>query len=119
MQENLGQLLMLEHLLEDHTGVEGNLLVIVAGEGGEDDLRLGGQVLDGGPPSADLPPEEVVEYLDDVLARLELEAVDVGDDLMEEIGVVRFLRELGDDLGEGIWRDIVNIFRKINSFSEY
>jgi hypothetical protein len=43
-------------------------------------------------PRANLPSEKVVEDLDDILASLELEASDVRNKVMEEVGAISLLR---------------------------
>lgn len=95
---------MLQHLLQYHARIQRDLLVLVPRERREDDLALArrGHPLDGRPPRADLPPEEVVEDLDDVLARLEFEAGDVLDEEVQEVGVVGLLGELGDEFRGGV-----------------
>ena len=102
VQQDLRQVLVSEHLAEDHAGVEGDLLVPVAIEGGEQDVRFGTEILDGGEPRADLPPEQIVEDLDHILARLELELVDVQEQVVQQVGAVRLLRELRHELGQRV-----------------
>jgi hypothetical protein len=102
IEEDLAQLLVTQHLLEDHARVQRDLLVLVSGERSEDDLVLCGEVLDGRPPRADLAAQEVVEDLDDVFAGLELEAGDVEDQVMQEVGGICFLGKLGDQFRQGV-----------------
>jgi hypothetical protein len=45
---------MPKHLLEDHTGVEGDLFVLVASESSEDDIWSPSDVIDGWPSRTDL-----------------------------------------------------------------
>ena len=88
---------MAQHLLEYHSCIESDFLVLVPCKGGEDDFVLGREVLDGRPSGAYLPAKEVVEYLNDVFAGFEFESVEVEQEVVEEIGVVGFLSELGYD----------------------
>lgn len=76
VQQNLAQLLVLQHLLEHHARVERDLLILIPRERRKDDVRLRRQILDSGPPRANLSSEEVVEYLHDVLPGLKLEPRD-------------------------------------------
>jgi hypothetical protein len=48
-QEDLTQTLVAQHLADDHARVQCDLLVLVPLEGGEDDLRLGCDVIYGRP----------------------------------------------------------------------
>ena len=58
---------MSEHLLENHTRVEANLLILVPAERREQDLWLAIEVLDGGESRADLSSQQAIEDLDNVL----------------------------------------------------
>lgn len=49
VEQDLCEGLVPEHLAQDHARVERYLLVLVRFERGEDDLGLGGDVVDGGP----------------------------------------------------------------------
>jgi len=91
-----------EHFLEDHAGVEGDVLVLVAGKDGKEDVALRGDILDGGEAGAELAAEEAGEDVCDVLAGLKVEAGDVLNEEEEEVGVVCLLRELSEDLGDGL-----------------
>jgi hypothetical protein len=47
-----------------------------------------------------LPPQEVVENVDGILASFKVKTCDVEDEVMQKVGIVRFLGELGDEF----WR---------------
>ena len=64
---------MPEHLSEYHTSIKRNFLIGVPVKRGKQNLWLGVEVLDGGKSGADLPSEQVVKDLNDILSRLELE----------------------------------------------
>ena len=97
IQQNLRQRLMPEHFLEHHPRIKRDLFLLIALESGKEDLRLFREVFNSRPPRTDLPPQEVVEYLDDVFAGFEFESVEVEQEVVQEIGVVGFLSELGYD----------------------
>jgi len=61
---------------------------------GEDDLRLGADVLHGRGSSPDLPPQNVVEDVDGILLALEVDPVEVGQDQQQQAGVVRLLKQV-------------------------
>jgi hypothetical protein len=63
-----------KHLLEYHPRIEGNIFVFVARKRRKDDLVLPTEVLDRWQSRADLATEKVIEYLYNVLARLEVES---------------------------------------------
>jgi len=87
-----------QHLLEDHAGVESHLFVLVTSEDGEDDLWLCGEVLDSRPPRADLPAQEVVEYLYDILPGLKFEPADVEDEVVQQVCLICLLGQLSEEL---------------------
>ena len=68
---------MFEHLLKYHPRIQGDIFVFVARKRRKDDLVLPTEVLDRWPPRADLTTEKIIEYLYNVLARLEVESRDV------------------------------------------
>lgn len=105
MKKDLCELLVSKHLPQDHASVERDLLVTVSSKGGKDNLLVSRtDVLDGGQASADLAPQEVVEYLDNIFTRFEVETGNVLDETEEEVGGVGLLGELGDQLGYGFCR---------------
>lgn len=99
---------MPQHLLQYHPRIQRNLLILVPRQRSKYHIRLPTQVLDRRPSRADLAPEKVIEDLDDVFAGFELEAVDVKEEGVEEVGLVCFLCELCDELGDGFCDDSVN-----------
>ena len=94
---------MLQHIPQNHPRIQRHLLRLVPFQRREQDRRVLVQVLHRRPSRPDLPPEEVVEDLHDVLAGFEFEAGEVGDEVEEEVGGVGFLGELGDEFGERVW----------------
>lgn len=86
---------MPQHLLEHHTSVQCDLFLLVAFEGCEEDVGLFGEVFDSRPPRTDLSSKEVIEYLYDIFARLEFESMQVQKEMVEQIGIVCFLGQLG------------------------
>lgn len=49
VEQDLTKLFMTQHLLENHASVEGDFLVLVACESGEDNVWSSSDVIDGGP----------------------------------------------------------------------
>jgi len=96
MKQNFGELLMFEHLFENHTRVQSDFLIFVALESGKYDIWLRRQILDGGESGTDLSTKEKREYLGDILSRLEFETGNMSNEMIEQVGVVRFLCKLGD-----------------------
>lgn len=82
---------MLQHFSQNHTRVQRDIFVLVTRERGEQDLALSRDIFDRRPARTDLAAEEEIEYLDDVLAGLEVEFGDVHDEEVEEVGAVCFL----------------------------
>lgn len=74
---------MSEHLAQNHPRVKRNILVLIPIERSKQDIRLGVEVFNRGRTRPDLPPEEVIEDLHDVLARLEFEPVDVQQEVVQ------------------------------------
>ena len=91
---------MSQHLLEDHAGVESHVFVLVTSKDGKDNLWLCGEVLDGWPPGANLPAQEVVKYLYDILPGFKLESADVEDEVVQQVCLVCLLGQLSEEL----WR---------------
>jgi hypothetical protein len=87
-----------QHLLEHHPRVQRDLLILVPRERCEDDVRFPREVLHRRPSRANLAPQQVIENLDHVLPRLELESRDVRDEQEQQVRVVRLLRQLRDKL---------------------
>ena len=94
---------MAKHFAQDHAGVERDILVLITGMGGKQNLALPGDVFDRRPTRTDLSPEEVVEDLHDVLPGFEIEARDMDDEQVQQVGAVRLLRELREKLRYGLW----------------
>lgn len=76
---------MPQHLPQHHPRIQPHLLILIPRHRSEQHLLLTADILHRRPPRADLSPEEVVEDLDGVLACLEVEAGDVGDEEVEEV----------------------------------
>lgn len=74
---------MLEHLFENHTRVQSDLLIFVALESSEYYIWLGCQILDGGKPGSNLSTKKKGEYLCDVLSRLEFKSGNMSDEMIE------------------------------------
>ena len=70
---------MSKHFSQNHACIEGHVLVVVAVEGEEQDLRLCEYVLYGGIPHADLASEQAVEYGCNFLPGFEFEFTNLFD----------------------------------------
>jgi hypothetical protein len=90
---------MFEHFLENHTRIQRDFFIFVAFESSENDIWLGGQILDGGETRTNLSTKKEGEYLGDVLSRLEFKPGNMSDEMVEKVGVVRLLSELSDKFG--------------------
>ena len=88
---------MPEHLLQDHARVQPDLFVLIPTEGSEENVWLPIEVLNCRESRADLPSEQAVEDLDDVLPRFEVQPVDVEEQMMKQISSISFLGQLGDE----------------------
>lgn len=90
---------MAQHFTEDHPSVERHFLVLVTIKCSEEHVWPLAQILDGGEARADLAAEQVVEDLDDVLARFKFKPLNVYQEVVEEVCRVCLLSELGNKLG--------------------
>ena len=74
---------MAKHLTQNHARVERNLFILITRKGSKQNLTLPRYVLDGWPACADLPAEEVVEYLHDVFPGFKVKACNVDDEQVQ------------------------------------
>lgn len=120
VEEDLVQRLVAKHLVQYHARVDRHVLVVVPGASGQlfyyenlmpryepherrkDDLVLGGDILNGWPSRTDLSTQQDVENLGHALARPEVEAPNMGDEVQQQTRAVRRLRELRDEVGHRI-----------------
>lgn len=103
VEQDLTKPFVPQHLAQDHAGVQRDILVLISRQRGEQHLPLARDVLDGRPARAYLTPKEIVEYLDDVFAGLEVELGDMGYKVVKQVGAISFLRELSEEFGNGLY----------------
>lgn len=91
VQHDLGQGLVAGALAQHRAAIEGDLLVLVAGDQREENFRFCADIFDGRWSGADLSSKYIVEHLRHVLLSLEVNSIKVLDEQEEQVAVVQFL----------------------------
>lgn len=95
---------MTQHLLQYHSRVQCDVLVIIPSKGSKDNLAplSSHEVFDRRPTTSDLSSKQIVEYLTNILARFKIEAPNVLHEMKQKVGCVCLLRQLSNELGLGV-----------------